>query len=363
MVEILADMRMDEHEETDSESDNKGSRLLGYGTLYILGLEDPSGGRVPPFYKIGVTTGPLIRRVRTLQTGNPFRIIVTHQVDMDGCEVVEKTLHEMFSKNRRILEWFSLTDLELKEAIERAHELKDEFEDLVSQVRVLDLISNVKAPIQPTKDAISLYQEALRLESQKIRLELRRTILRSELESLTRGTRGIDGITKVMIYDSKTTFKLRNLKSQYPDIYEKFMIAKKRNTSLKLLNVPTKSTFTEEFQELKNLKRDSTRKEDDEMTTNTIGRNQEAIDLHSEYIALSSDVGDVKRELRVLTLKMKVECGDAQGIIGICEYKRDEKRVFDKSSFEAEYPDLYSSLKTESPRRRVFQVSKSRDYI
>ena len=363
MLETTAEMRMDEHEETDSGSDNKGSRLLGYGTLYILGLEDPSGGRVPPFYKIGVTTGPLSRRVRTLQTGNPFRIIVTHQVEMDGCEVVEKTLHEMFSKNRRILEWFSLTDRELEEAIEKAHELKNEFEDLVSQVRDLDLISNVTAPIQPTEESVSLYQEALNLESQKIRLGLRRAILRSELEGMTHGSRGIDGITKVMIYESKTTFKARNLKSQFPEIYEKFMTANKRSTSLKLLNIPTKSTFTDEFEKMKKSKRDSTRNEDAEMTSNIIERDREAIDLHSEYIALTADIGDVKRDLRVLTLKMKVICGDAEGIIGVCEYKRDKKRTFDKSSFKSEYPDLYSSLKTESPRRRVFQVSKSRDYI
>ncbi len=363
MLETGGNTRMDELEETDSESDNKGSRLLGYGTLYILGLEDPSGGRVPPFYKIGVTTGPLSRRVRTLQTGNPFRIIVTHQIDMDGCEVVEKTLHEMFSKNRRILEWFSLTDLELEEAIEKVHELKNEFEDLVSQVRDLDLISNVTAPIQPTEESVSLYQEALNLESQKIRLGLRRAILRSELEGMTHGSRGIDGITKVMIYDSKISFKTRNLKSQYPDIYEKFMTAKKRSTSLKLLNVPTKSTFTVEFEKMKKSKKDSIMKENAETTPSIIERNQEAIDLHSEYIALTADIGDVKRDLKVLTLKMKVICGDAEGIIGICEYKRDEKRTFDKTSFEAEYPDLYSSLKTESPRRRVFHVSKSRDYI
>ena len=363
MLETTGDTIMDEPEETNSESDTKGSRLLGYGTLYILALEDPSGGRVPPFYKIGVTTGPLSNRVRSLQTGNPFRIIVTHQVKMDGCEVVEKTLHEMFSKNRRILEWFSLTNRELEEAIEKAHELKNEFEDLVSQVRDLDLISNVTAPIKPTEEATSLYQEALNLESQKIRLELRRAIIRSELEGMTQDSRGIDGITKVMFYDSKTTFKIRNLKSQYPDIYEKFMTIRKRNTSLKLLDVPTKSSFKDEFKKMKKSKKDPTRKEDAEMTTKTIERNQEAIDLHSEYIALSADIGDVKRDLRVLTLKMKVICKDAQGIIGICEYNRDEKRAFDKSSFEAEYPDLYSSLKTESPRRRVFQVSKSRDYI
>ena len=37
--------------------------------MYVLGLEDPAGGLVPPYYKLGITTGTVAKRIRQLQNG------------------------------------------------------------------------------------------------------------------------------------------------------------------------------------------------------------------------------------------------------------------------------------------------------
>ena len=66
------------------------ARQLQKGVLYFLALEDPAGGAVPPFYKIGVTTDTVDKRIRQLQTGNPFRIVPHRTLVLEGAEFVER---------------------------------------------------------------------------------------------------------------------------------------------------------------------------------------------------------------------------------------------------------------------------------
>ncbi len=65
------------------------------------------------YFKIGYTDGAVEARIDTLQTGNPNRLILVHQ--MVGNRALEKELHGTYAAKRLSGEWFDLTNKDLKE--------------------------------------------------------------------------------------------------------------------------------------------------------------------------------------------------------------------------------------------------------
>lgn len=70
--------------------------------LYILECDDQR------FIKIGVTNSEesLAKRIKTLQTGNPFKINILFSQTHDNALGAEKYLHSLFQKKRVVGEWF-----------------------------------------------------------------------------------------------------------------------------------------------------------------------------------------------------------------------------------------------------------------
>lgn len=79
--------------------------------LYVLGNEV---GHV----KIGVTNNPDInKRIKSLQTGNSYKIDVLYFEERYDAQKAERYLHREFHKNRMTGEWFngiSLKDIRIK---------------------------------------------------------------------------------------------------------------------------------------------------------------------------------------------------------------------------------------------------------
>lgn len=73
------------------------------GTLYAIRAEGTS------LVKIGYTKGPVEKRLKTLQTGQPFplRVIATQQIDQNARQT-EGWLHAFLKQERRRGEWFEL---------------------------------------------------------------------------------------------------------------------------------------------------------------------------------------------------------------------------------------------------------------
>lgn len=61
------------------------------------------------YYKIGVAVD-VESRLAALQTGNPFPLIVSECYAFQNAEIVEKAIHQKFSKVRTRGEWFQLNE-------------------------------------------------------------------------------------------------------------------------------------------------------------------------------------------------------------------------------------------------------------
>lgn len=70
--------------------------------VYVLRMRDTN------YYKIGMTNRAVEERLLACQTGNPFKLEITHVFPTDEPIKLEKSLHERFKDQQLEGEWFSL---------------------------------------------------------------------------------------------------------------------------------------------------------------------------------------------------------------------------------------------------------------
>jgi len=73
--------------------------------VYIIGID---GSDTPNYFKIGVSNAPG-KRLKTLQTSNPFELKIIHHFVAAPAIEAEAALHAEFNECRRSGEWFELT--------------------------------------------------------------------------------------------------------------------------------------------------------------------------------------------------------------------------------------------------------------
>ena len=77
------------------------------GFVYLLGDFEKPG-----IYKIGVTRGSILRRIKKLQTGNSGEIYICKYYRTDNPFFIERQLHKKYCANNVKNEWFELSDEE-----------------------------------------------------------------------------------------------------------------------------------------------------------------------------------------------------------------------------------------------------------
>ena len=79
------------------------------GHIYLIGQSD-----TPNVFKIGCTKRDVGKRTKTLQTGNSEELYLARSFETDKPFKLEKMLHNHFSKQVYLNEWYSLSDDEKK---------------------------------------------------------------------------------------------------------------------------------------------------------------------------------------------------------------------------------------------------------
>lgn len=102
---------------------------MSSGKVYIL-----QSGKTN-YYKIGLTKDPVQRRIRELQTGNPYRLTARLVHNVENMKIAENILHRKYYRQRGIGEWFYF---------DAAHEQYPESIDSVIGFIVTQLNAEVK---------------------------------------------------------------------------------------------------------------------------------------------------------------------------------------------------------------------------
>ncbi|SIP85791.1 Bacteriophage T5 orf 172 domain-containing with Zinc finger domain [Pacmanvirus A23] len=81
------------------------------GYIYFI-IEMPFNGRV----KIGMSKNP-IKRLKTLQTGNPNKLFIYHLFESHDYKVLERSMHDICKDLKLLGEWFEISELELSSLV------------------------------------------------------------------------------------------------------------------------------------------------------------------------------------------------------------------------------------------------------
>ena len=102
------------------------------GKVYLLVSSDSTG--LHELYKIGITTGEISNRIKSLSTGNPNKICCLDFYESKYYLQIEKALHARFrlSKTSSENEWFNLNETEIVNFKQICKKLESDFKLLKS---------------------------------------------------------------------------------------------------------------------------------------------------------------------------------------------------------------------------------------
>lgn len=116
--------------------------------LYVI----KTTNSVPTFYKIGVSINPS-KRLKQLQTGSPYKLMLSGAIEHPKAVDIERKLHRLFSDKNTNLEWFALSSTDINFL---NHLAKDLEEDNTEGLELLDYVLKDKGTLTRFKEDYEL---------------------------------------------------------------------------------------------------------------------------------------------------------------------------------------------------------------
>ena len=332
------------------------------GEIYFI--REMEAGQKTAHTKIGLISYKKDRsssdRLPEHQTGNPRKLVISHVVVTDCVTAVETYMHRKYASLRGLGEWFQFDESLLAEAIGFCEQLAARF---AKEVEVLDQSKALKDQVSMgvVGDASAEASQWLNRFVSSSSLIQECDSLQSKYEELIREAEssGVDTSRNAdfQIAD-RNSFNEKGFKEKYEAIWRsyaqevstitgKFVIEKvKQEGSESLAGSP-------EFESLRHRFMESIESSEDHSV-----KLEAAKGCYLELIGYSKEA---KLEKDIAEAHLKVLCGTADGIDGICKWKRTEKLSFalDKKSLEANHPKEFKEfLVVKSVERMVTEKAQ-----
>ena len=108
------------------------------GNVYLLMSTDTDGET--ELFKIGITKLSVEKRIKTLSTGNPNKIVLINSYYSNNYKDIEKWLHSRYSSNKTQSknEWFYLTDEQVLNFTDTCKKIDETINDMNSTSTLVD---------------------------------------------------------------------------------------------------------------------------------------------------------------------------------------------------------------------------------
>jgi len=336
---------------------------LKSGHLYFINEQDVRTGEKSNYYKIGIVYDDKGRdstdRLLEHQTGNPRQLHIVETMNIPGVRIVEINLHNLFARHRLKGEWMWFSEAELHEAISKAKELASEMpnfiKDVEKSVELEHMLSN-GIVLPATDEAKELYAVIMNFKPVIKKCEDLKEQYKKYLK---------DAIKKGVDIAGKGTYKTRAgakkfdeimFSTKYPQLFKKYsetesVIAGPFTTQPNKDWVADPSILKKEQLDLISDFEEQLAKADHELNSDfSLHASQSGVAEISEYANWQNDKANTK--LRVLT-------GAAEGIEGICRWKRIKKEniLLDKEKLKTNHLEEYESCEIQGPETKVLKVN------
>jgi hypothetical protein len=319
------------------------------GQLYFINEQDIQTGARSNYYKIGIVRDADDRdsknRLLEHQTGNPRKLCIVETLYMPAVEAVETNLHYLFARNRVMGEWMSFTDAELQKAISKAKELAEGMQANIKDFKRAEELKNIQSNgiITPASDdSKDLYAAVMNfkeiISSCNEVLDLYKEYL---YEAIKKGI-DVGGKADVQVKTGAKKFDEKLFLKNYANLYKKYS------------NVtnPVKGSFRFKLDKDWLFDLSTIESEQVELISDFKAQLDSAdhslemgFSLHAKHLGVLEVKKFAEWESDIATIKLKVITNDAEGIEGICTWKREPKEVvvLDKKKIQVEHPAEFNS--------------------
>ena len=316
--------------------------------------------RYTPYTKIGRVNykddkdGFSEKRLVAHQTANPRLLEIVAKVETDCVSVVETYVHRQFGKMRRLGEWFQLSDEQFATAVEFCKQVAERFK---GEISYLDEAKTLKdrvssgVKIEGNDDAAHWYTEYCRADHVMKSFAAVEKIYKAQMKEAT--ALGEDVSENADVLDvARERFNEENFNSKYPDLYRQFITEQisiagrftiEKQKDLDLMDDPMIAEFTAIASQMTALLGSS------DALSNS------GQQIHSIHLELLTANKQAEIDKQIAEAHLKVMCGAADGIEGVCSWKRAEKvkDVLDQKALKAAYPSEFGEFSEKVTITRV----------
>ena len=336
--------------------------ILTPGQLYFINEQDTQTGVRSNYYKIGIVRDADDRdsenRLLEHQTGNPRKLCIVETLSMPAVEAVETNLHYLFASKRVMGEWMCFTDDELKQAIAKAKELavqmQENIKDFEKAEKLKKVVSNSKL-LPATPEADELYATIMNFKevvsSCKEVLAMYQDYIREAI------AKGVDVRAKANLQTraGAKKFDPKLFESKYPALYKKYSISTASITGAfrakqdKNWSFDISTLEPEQVELLADFKK-QLKIADHTMETGFV--------LHSKHLGALEIEKYAEWESQMANTKLRVLTGEAEGIEGICTWRRELKETIslDKDKLKAEQPNEYNDCMVQGAETEALVI-------
>ena len=343
---------------------------LTAGEIYFLGERDKKNDKVTNYVKIGIVRegakGPRtsLERLVEHQTGNPRELFLHRVITTPAVEEVETRLHKIFAKFGVSGEWFLFDSGQLKEAIEKALELRDEtkkhLKAFVTSEELKKVPSNgsLKSPGAKARHWYEIYVGSNVIIKEANRLK---TIFGPLLLESVDTDEEVEDIVIRQTKEGSTYLDIEKLSLNDPNIYKKYLV--KNSIWQQRFSVKISKSNTPKFSDIDPAaSKFFTRFETFMGHKPETQKDREA--LHDQYLEILKVESLALWNKQIAEAQLKVLCADSEGIDGICTWSRATKEIidFDSVSFEEEQPKLFKKYLTKRQDVKAITIVPKKGY-
>jgi hypothetical protein len=315
------------------------------GSLYFMRERDHVTGDISAYVKIGLTRDDRTSESRKgdHQTGNPREIIVIEELVSPAISELETQMHARHAIDRITGEWFVLNETQLSDAYLLAQKLAKNLEKHLPGLQRVEQIAatlSTEEEIKPDSTLLDIHEVYKTNAAELMAVEDELKQIKETLRDFAKNTGGINGVAGWRVSAPRPKVDEKRLQKDLPEIHSRFTSSETSMAARFTATKPRRAKSTKEKPEIEEPANPPLDRLD-----YFIDRDAAIEKIHTRHLILLARQSELTWEKDFIETQLKVSCGNAKRIEGICSWPRLEsiKSKFDKRSFTNAHPDIADS--------------------
>ena len=308
------------------------------GNVYFLvmdGPTEPEHGRAP--VKVGITSGDVVDRIATLQTGNPFTLVCFDSFETRWPRDVERHMHLTHTLDMHQNEWMWWSRDGLDRLVVEAKDAAQQIADRRSKEEYFSAQESNGYTRAASREELQLRADADGRLGKLVEAQLNVEIAENRLKAATGTTRGIPGVVRVDHVLATNRFSKKLAASEFSDRY--IQCCHETICGDFEWHDPPQPSFFDKEHKLKLATKKAARAAAlSALRTATsleglTDRTPEIECWHNEFLKETDTVHSLRAELADLKTVLTLLLGEDEAIDQVCRYRRRSEPRFNSVEF------------------------------